>query len=135
MQDKMVYEYAVLRIVPRVERGEFVNVGVIMMCKLKRFLKIQYTLNEQRLLAFWPTLNIRFVQQQIEAFAIVCEGGKAAAEIGELPLHERFRWLTAHRSTIIQCAPVHGGITQDLEQCFTLLFREYVVVPEAENID
>jgi len=107
------YDYAIIRVVPRVEREEFVNVGVIVLCPRRRFLEARIELDERRLLAFDSTLDIASVRASLAGIPIMCTGGEQAGPIGTLPQRERFHWLTAPRSTIIQTSPVHSGWCED----------------------
>ena len=103
------YDYALIRVVPRVERGEFVNVGVVLSGKSSGFLEARVELDETRLRALHPTFDIDAIRGHLDAFAAICAGGDAAGPIGKLPPRERFHWLTAPRSTMIQTSPVHTG--------------------------
>jgi len=107
------YDYAVIRVVPRVERGEFVNAGVVLSCKAGRFLEARIELDEARMRALDPGVDLDAVRAHLEAFAAICAGGDSAGPIGRLPARERFRWLTAPRSTVIQTSPVHSGRCDD----------------------
>jgi Protein of unknown function (DUF3037) len=107
------YDYAIIRIVPRVERGECINVGVIVFCRTQRYLDMIVHFDQQRLNAFAPSLDFGFVQQQIEYLMQVCHGGRAGGPIGQLSQAERFHWLVSPRSTIIQTSPVHCGTCSD----------------------
>ena len=107
------YDYAVIRVVPRVERGEFVNVGVVLSCKAGGFLEARIELDEARMRALDPGVDLDVVRAHLEAFAAICAGGDSAGPIGRLPARERFRWLTAPRSTVIQTSPVHSGRCDD----------------------
>jgi hypothetical protein len=98
---------------PRVEREEFVNVGVIVSCPAKGFLEARIELDEQRLTALAPTLDIATARDHLAAIPIVCAGGEQAGPIGQLSQRERFHWLVAPRSTIIQTSPAHSGCCQD----------------------
>jgi hypothetical protein len=109
-----VYDYAIIRVVPRVEREEFINVGVIVSCHATGFLDARIELDEPRLRALDPGVEIESVRRHLEAFPLVCRGGQAAAPIGLLPPRSRFYWLTAKRSSLIQTSAVHVGRTQDL---------------------
>ncbi|MFO7170758.1 MAG: DUF3037 domain-containing protein [Chloroflexota bacterium] len=113
MRARSVFEYAVIRVVPRVEREEFVNVGVVLFCRSQRFLEARIRLDRARLLALAPELDLPAVEQQLEYIPLVCRGGAEAGPIGELPPHERFRWLTAPRSTVVQPSAVHSGLCDD----------------------
>lgn len=108
-QDPCNYDYATIRVVPKVEREEFLNVGVIVYCQTHKFLAARIELDEQRLLAFAPTLDVAFIRAHLAAIPAICEGGTQAGPIGQLSQRERFHWLVAPRSTIIQTSPVHTG--------------------------
>lgn len=107
------YDYALIRVVPRVERGEFVNVGVVLSCKAGGFLEARIELDEARLRALDPAVDLDTVRSHLGAFAAICAGGDGSGPIGALPPRERFRWLTAPRSTIIQTSPTHSGRCAD----------------------
>lgn len=107
------YDYAVVRVVPRVERGEFINVGVIVSCESKGFLEARFDLDEARLRALDPAADIDAIRRQLQAIARICTGGPDAGPIGRLPRRARFHWLTAKRSSIIQTAPSHMGRCTD----------------------
>ena len=109
MQEKQLFEYAVIRIVPRVDREEFLNVGVVLYCPGLKFLELIYTLNKPRLLAFAPSLDMEELSEHLAAFADVVRGGVGGGPIGQLDLAGRFRWLTAQRSTVLQTSRVHPG--------------------------
>lgn len=108
------YDYAVIRAVPRVERGEFINVGVVLSCKAGHFLEAHIRLDEARLRALDPDVDVATVRIHLAAFAAICSGGDDAGPIGRLPMRERFHWLAAPRSTMIQTSPVHSGRCADL---------------------
>jgi hypothetical protein len=108
-----LFEYAVIRLVPRVERGEFVNVGVVLYCQRSRYLDLRCRLDERRLAALDPYLDAEAVVAHLAAFAAVCRGGPSAGPAGRLSPGERFRWLTAPRSTVVQTSPVHTGLTEN----------------------
>lgn len=109
MQDHFTYDYAIIRIVPRVEREEFVNVGVILSCPAKQFLDARIELDERRLMALDSTLDIESIRAHLMTVPVICAGGESAGPIGRLSQRERFHWLVAPRSTIIQTSPVHTG--------------------------
>ncbi|HEY4287626.1 MAG TPA: DUF3037 domain-containing protein [Puia sp.] len=113
MQDKHLFEYAVIRVVPRVEREEFLNVGVIVYCSRLKYLQLIYTLDTDRLLAFYPKLDIAELAQHLQAFEAITKGSKDGGPIAQLDLANRFRWLTATRSTILQSSKVHPGFCGD----------------------
>ena len=108
-----VYEYAVLRVVPSIERGESVNVGVVVYCQREDFLRCGVHLGEERLLALAPGLDLDGVRRALRAIDCMCRGGEEAGQAARQPLGSRFRWLTAPRSTIVQPGPVHAGLTAD----------------------
>jgi len=103
------YDYAVIRVVPKVEREEFINAGVILSCPARSFLEAQIKLNESRLLALDPSLDLEMVKTHLATIPKICRGGADAGPIGQLSQRERFYWLVAPRSTIIQTSPVHTG--------------------------
>ena len=109
MRDHCSYDYAVIRVVPRVDREEFMNVGVIISCPAKDFLEARIELDEGRLLAFAPELDMEAVRSHLASIPRICAGGPDAGPIGQLSLRERFHWLVAPRSTIIQTSRVHTG--------------------------
>ena len=107
------YDYAIIRVVPRVERGEMINVGVILSCPDRSFLEARIELDEARLRAFNPALDLDEVRAHLDTIPVTCRGGGEAGPIGALPQRARFHWLVAPRSTIIQMSPVHTGRTDD----------------------
>ena len=121
------FEYAVIRVMPRVEREEFINVGVIVYCRSLGFLKTLYTLNETRLRALSAELDLDEVGERIQAFEKICAGRREGGTIGQLGIAERFRWLTATRSTIVQSSPVHPGLCTDAGETLTKLFDQLVL--------
>jgi hypothetical protein len=127
MPARSVFEYAVLRLVPRVERGEFLNVGVVLFCRQQRFLDARIQLVPERVSVFAKILDFEVVAEQLAHVPLVCVGGKHAGPIGELPAHERFRWLTAPRSTIVQPSPVHSGLCDDAERALEQIFERMVL--------
>jgi hypothetical protein len=120
------FEYALIRVVPRVERGEFVNVGALLLCRQRRFLQARLRLNRALLSALAPGLDLEAVAEQLALIPLVCAGGRGAGPIGALPLYERFRWLTAPRSTVIQPSPVHVGLCDDPGEALERVFRQMV---------
>lgn len=113
MPERASFDYAIVRIVPHVEREEFINVGVIVFCRTKRFLEAQIALDESRLMSVCPDLDIQMVLEHLALIPQTCAGGDEAGPIGQLPQAERFHWLVAPRSTIIQTSPVHCGMCED----------------------
>ncbi|WP_285733706.1 DUF3037 domain-containing protein [Nocardiopsis sp. ATB16-24] len=114
-RDRAVFEYALLRVVPRLERGECVNAGVIVYCQERGFLAARSALDEGRLLALDPGADVAGVLRALEGVEAMCRGGEGAGVAGRDRPGQRFRWLTAPRSTIVQPGPVHGGLTEDPE--------------------
>ena len=129
MRDCHAYDYAVLRVVPQVEREEFINVGVILSCPSLKFLATRIHLDAARLQAFAPALDDELVRSHLESFEAVCLGGASAGPIGELPARQRFHWLVAPRSTVIQTSPAHTGWCRDPEETIERLVRQYVLAP------
>jgi len=127
MPDNISYEYAIIRVVPKVEREEFINIGVILYARKKRYLGIQYHIDEQRLAAFGDTVDIQLIRNYLTAWELVCRGGKAGGTIGSLELHVRFRWLTANRSSIIQSSATHPGLCGDPAKMLADIFERYVL--------
>ena len=127
MQENQLFEYAVIRIVPRVEREEFLNVGVVLYCRDQKFLQSVYHLNEKRIRHFCDQLDIEEVGEYLETFQRICRGEINAGPIAKLPIAERFRWLTATRSTIIQTSKIHPGFTKNAEETLNKLFRQLVL--------
>ena len=113
MRDLCTYDYAIIRVVPKVEREEFVNVGVIVSCPDKEFLAARIEPDEQRLLALDPTIDVTSIRAHLATIPIFCAGGEQAGPIGRLSQRDLFHWLVAPRSTIIQTSPVHTGRCAD----------------------
>lgn len=126
MPGDITYDYAVIRVVPRVDRGEQINVGVILSCPDTEFLEARIEVNEAVLRAVDPTLDLAAVRTNLEAIREICRGGGAAGPIGLLPARGRFRWLVSPRSTIVQPSPVHTGKTSDPEACLEQLMDRIV---------
>lgn len=127
MPEPHVFEYAVLRIVPKVEREEFINAGVILHCGPLRFLDVKWNLDEALLKSFSPDLDIEEVKANLCAFDVICRGGTEGGTIGLLDMPGRFRWLTATRSTILQPSSVHPGYTTDPQATLDRLFEQLVL--------
>ena len=113
MRDHCSYDYAVIRVVPRVDREEFLNVGVIISCPAKDYLEARIELDEARLLAFAPQVDLELVRSHLASIPRICAGGPDSGPIGRLTLRERFHWLVAPRSTIIQTSRTHTGRCTD----------------------
>lgn len=120
------YSYAVVRVVPRVEREEFVNSGVILFVRASRTLRARIDVEAERILALDARADTKRIQAHLELFSAVCAAAPEAGPIGELPADERFHWLTAPRSTIIQVSPVHEGRSSDIDATLDDLFTRYV---------
>jgi hypothetical protein len=126
------FEYAVLKVVPRVERGECINAGVVLYCQAERFLDARVHLDPARLKALDPGADLEAVRAHLEALRSVCAGGPEAGAVGRLPLGERFGWLVAPRSTVVQPSPVHTGLTDDAEAELERLLSRMVLPPDRE---
>ena len=126
MPARNTFEYAIIRVVPRIERGEFINAGVVLFCRTRRFLGARIELDTARLGALAPDADIPPLQEQLDHIPLICKGGAEAGPIGLLPQHERFRWLSAPRSTIIQASPVHCGMCDDPEAALDKLVATMV---------
>ena len=126
MRELCAFDYAVIRVVPRVERGEFLNAGIVLYCPTKAHLAARVELDRERLAALDPTIDAALVQTHLDVFPRVCAGGAEAGPIGELGQGARFHWLVAPRSTIIQTSPVHAGVNSDLEAAMEQLMGKLV---------
>ncbi len=113
MPAPVAFDYAIVRVVPRIEREEFINVGVIVHAPTRGFLGCALRVDRGRLGAFAPELDIEVLARHLEAFRAVCDGEAGAGPIARLPISERFHWLVAHRSAVLQTSPVHGGVCED----------------------
>ena len=127
MPGKDLFEYAVIRVVPKVEREEFLNVGVIVYCAKQKFLQTKYNVDKKRLCSFSEKTDIKMLKEYLNGFEQVCKGSVEAGDIGKLPIAERFRWLTATRSTVVQTSKVHPGLCADAGKMLEKLFEELVV--------
>ncbi len=127
MQEMNLYEYAVIRYVPRIERAEFINVGLAMMCKRRRWLRLALHVDPVRLAAFAGHIDTDTLHRQLSAFERVAAGNHDAGPIAEYPVEERFRWLTAEKSACLQSSRPHPGLCHDLDSTFTRLFNELVL--------
>jgi len=126
---KASYDYALIRVTPRVERGECMNVGVILFCRTRAYLGARINLDEARLLAFFPFAVIDDIRAQLHAIAKIAEGEKEAGPIAALSQAERFHWLVSPRSTIVQPSPVHSGLCDDPTAALEHLFQTMVLLP------
>ncbi len=127
MHEKNLYEYAVIRVVPRVEREEFINVGVILFCKSAKFIKMLYSINEAKLVMFSKDFDLEQLELNLNSFQKIAEGGQDSGPIGEFDIPSRFRWLTAIRSSAIQTSRPHSGLCTNLEETSQRLFEELVL--------
>ena len=131
MSDRSPYDFAVIRIVPRVEREEFVNAGVVVFCPTRKFLKAKVVIDETRLKALWPSLDVGLIRQHLEPFPAICAGDPDAGPIAARPLRERFHWVVAPRSTMIQISPVHSGLCEAPDAVLQELLAQLVCVTRA----
>ena len=127
MLGKHLYEYAVIRLVPRVEREEFFNVGIILFSKRAKYIKALYKVDEDKLNLFSSELDRESLFANLHVFDKICSGTKEGGPIAALDIPERFRWLTAVRSASIQTSRPHPGFSDDLDQTLEILFRELVL--------
>ena len=126
MQEKHLFEYAVIRVVPRVEREEFLNVGVIVYCSSLRFLQVKYDCGGHRLKAFAADLDFLQLELRLGAFEKICQGLSEGGPIAKLPIASRFRWLTASRSTVVQTSRVHPGLCADAHATLEKLYDQLI---------
>ncbi|KAB8141956.1 DUF3037 domain-containing protein [Chloroflexia bacterium SDU3-3] len=126
MPERVPFDYSVIRVVPRIERGESVNAGVVLYCRSRRFLAARVGLVRARLLGVAPGADCEDIEAHLRAIPQICAGGRGTGPIGALPQPDRWHWLVAPRSTIIQPAPVHGGLCEDPATTLDRLFALYV---------
>jgi hypothetical protein len=126
MQENHLFEYAAIRVVPHVEREEFLNVGVILFCARQKFLQCSFELNEDRLKALCRKLDLEEIREYIRSFERICKGGTDGGSIGKLTMPERFRWLTSTRSTMLQTSKVHPGLCTDATEMLARLHSQMV---------
>ena len=127
MQEKYLFEYAIIRLVPRVEREEFCNVGIVLFSKERKFLQAMHSVNENRVKALDEKADIPEIQSYLQAFERICQGAKEGGPIALLDMPSRFRWLTAQRSTILQTSRVHPGFCQNPQEALVRLHQQLVV--------
>jgi DUF3037 family protein len=131
---KASYDYALIRVVPRVERGECMNVGAILFCRTRAYLGARIALDEARLLAFFPSAGVEDIRAQLQAIAKIVEGDKEAGPIAALSQAERFHWLVSPRSTIVQPSPAHSGLCDDPAAALERLLQTMILaLPAAED--
>jgi hypothetical protein len=126
MRALRTYDYAIVRVVPRVERGEFVNAGIILSCDVERILRARIELDEEALSALDSAADLELVRSTLATIPVICAGGDAAGDIGKLSTRERFHWLVAPRSTIVQTSPVHTGQCDDIGAALEHLLQTMV---------
>jgi hypothetical protein len=129
VSERFVFDYAVVRIVPRVDRGEFVNAGVIVFCPTRGYLESRIELDRERLKSLDPSIDLQVVEGYLDAIPRICAGGGEAGSIGTLPQRARFHWLVAPRSTIIQTSDVHSGVHEEPRAALEGLFEKLVRMP------
>lgn len=127
MHEPHLYEYAVVRVVPKVEREEFINVGLILFCKRQRYIRMEFNLNEAKFNLFTTDVALTELQTYLEAFQNTAKGTKLGGRIGQLETPERFRWLTAVRSSVLQTSRPHAGLCTELDATFERLYQELVL--------
>ncbi|HTA27981.1 MAG TPA: DUF3037 domain-containing protein [Bacteroidia bacterium] len=126
MHEKYLYEYAIIRVLPFVEREEFINVGIILFCKEEKYIQVLFALNEAKLRSFSKDLDLDQIRLNLQSFEKIAMGTENCGPIGQLDVPSRFRWLTSIRSTVIQTSRPHPGLCNDLEQTAKRLFDELV---------
>ena len=127
MQGRYLFEYAIIRIVPRVEREEFLNVGIVLYCRERNYLNTKFSINKERLNSLWAETDCTEVEAHLQSFEKISAGEKAGGAIAALDMASRFRWLTATRSTIIQTSKVHPGFCEDPNETIEKLYRQLVM--------
>ena len=127
MQENHLFEYAVIRVVPQVEREEFLNVGVILYCPKMKFLQCLCAVDEERLCSFSSRVDITDLKSHLQSFGEICRGSKGAGPIAKLDMPSRFRWLTATRSTVVQTSKVHPGLCIDPAETLEKLYDQLVL--------
>jgi hypothetical protein len=129
---RSAFEYAIVRVVPRVEREEFVNAGVVLFCDARDYLAARIELDERRLTSIAPTIDVPLVRRHLAAIPSICAGGADAGAIGAMPRRERWQWLVAPRSTILQCSPPHAGVCDTPDDWIERLVADLVRAPTAK---
>lgn len=127
MHEKHLYEYAVIRVVPIVAREEFINIGLMIFCKHQKYLRIQYHIPTEKILLFDSEFDIKQLKINLESFSTICSGKKDGGPIAAFEIAERFRWLTAVKSSSIQTSRPHSGFSSNLDSTFDKLFSEVVL--------
>ena len=134
MQDKVTFEYAIIRLVPKVEREEFFNIGVILYSKRRKFVGVKYKISDAKLKAFACNLDLDALNSYLKSWELICKGDPSAGVIGQFEVSDRFRWLAAARSTIIQSSKTHAGLTNDPEKELESIFKSYVLCEETDAL-
>ena len=127
MQDKVTFEYAIIRFMPKVEREEFFNIGVIVFSKRKKFLALKYHVDAKKLAAFSCEITLEELTQYLQAWEAICKGAPHGGKIGTFDMPDRFRWLAASKSTMILCSPTHAGLCDDPQEELDDIFETYVL--------
>jgi hypothetical protein len=133
MPARSSFDYAIIRVVPEVERGERLNVGVVLICRQRRYLGLRLALDADRLRAFWPSIDVEAVNQQLDGLRRVAEGDPTAGPIARLSQAERFHWLVAPSSTIIQPSPAHSGLCEQPADALDELMARLVLLPPPDT--
>ena len=127
MSEKYLYEYAVIRVVPRVEREEFLNVGLLLFCKQKKYLRMEYVIPSDKIRILCTEFDLEQLEENMFSFSKICSGSPDGGPIAQLDVAERFRWLTAVRSSSIQISRPHPGFSFELDKTFEKLYHELVL--------
>lgn len=127
MHEQHLYDYAVIRVVPKVEREEFINIGLMMYCKRQKYLRIDYQIPTDKILMFSPEFDLEQLNINLESFKKICSGKKEGGPIATFEIAERFRWLTAIKSSSIQTSRPHSGFSENLDVTFDKLYAELVL--------
>lgn len=128
MQSRVTFEYSIVRLVPRVEREEFINIGVILFSKTRNYLNIKYHIDEERIKAFHADIDLDLINRNLQAWDLICKGDKNGGKIALMDITYRFRWLASQRSTILQTSRVHPGLCVFPEKYLDELFEKYVLI-------
>ena len=127
MQERYLYEYAVIRFVPKVEREEFINVGIVLFSKQRKYLKSLYTIDDNKLSLFSSEVDTNCLKEGLIVFDKICQGNKNGGTIAQMDIPDRFRWLTAVKSSCIQVSRPHPGFSENLDATLERLFKELVL--------
>ena len=127
MHEQHLYDYAVIRVVPKVEREEFINIGLMMYCKRQKYLRIDYEIHTKKILLFSSEFDVEQLKINLESFKKICSGKKEGGPIATFEIAERFRWLTAIKSSSIQTSRPHSGFSKNLDETFERLYSELVL--------